>query len=428
MASPLPFRSCPGRAREHGAGWRRGSEQTSVVVFRNAQGGQEILPARPGQRLGEVLLAAGIPSNAVLARRGDTFLAEDVAVVADVDLIEVEQIRLYDLDVTRSPTTWSDDVANPVYSKSVTFMREGAVERRIKRFDAAGFVDYVESTFAQAVLSAGLFRPDDHVVVGLSGGRDSVAFLKLLQRTGATLPPMRTTAVTVTGLPDWEEPATFDTARRICAELDVEQVVVRAEDIARVFRLDRPFAQVMDRVASGDSRHLTMLVAHHVLRRMLEIAADERAARTIAFGFNADDLVGSLVTWFTSGFRMGGIPVREIGGRRYIFPLFRITKKELTLYLNLVAPDLVRQGRPGRFTVGTEDRSLAYAVADWLYDLWPGIDHYLFSSFAAIEKDAVPCPECVCVACGAVFLRQGEIPDPADRCDVCVQLQRHAGE
>ena len=85
---------------------------------------------------------------------------------------------------------------------------------------------------------------------------------------------------------------------------------------------------------------------------MLEVEARARGAGVIAFGFNADNLVATMVTWLTSGFRMGGIPVREIGDMRYVFPLYRITKKELTLYL-----ELVRRAEPAGHAGPVHDRT-----------------------------------------------------------------------
>jgi tRNA(Ile)-lysidine synthase TilS/MesJ len=171
-------------------------------------------------------------------------------------------------------------------------------------------------------------RPHDSIVIGLSGGRDSVAYLTLLERTRDRLPQAQMTAVTITGLPDWEEPATFAAARESGERLGIEQVIVTAADVERVFRLRGRFVDAMNEIVAGEGNHLTMVIGHQVLRRMLEVQARDRGAGVVAFGFNADDLVASMVTWFTSGFRMGGIPVREIGGMRYIFPLYRITKKE----------------------------------------------------------------------------------------------------
>lgn len=142
--------------------------------------------------------------------------------------------------------------------------------------------------------------------------------------------------------------------------------IVTTTDIERIFKLKGQFVDAMNEVVAGEGNHLTMVIGHQVLRRMLEEEARSRGAGVVAFGFNADDLVASMVTWMTSGFRMGGIPVREIGDLRYVFPLYRITKKELTLYLELVAPELNRQGTSGRFTSGPDERSMSYALTDHL--------------------------------------------------------------
>ncbi len=396
----------------------------SQVRFRNKVGAVEILRAEDGQPLVDVLHAAGIPVNAVLTRHNGRVVAEETTLVGAEDLIEVTQVRHYDLDVTRRPARHVAGVHDPVYTKAVVFDRNGTLERRGERFDRDGFISYVEETFVQSVLVGGVMRAGDDVVVGLSGGRDSVAYLKLIDRVGGRLPPFSMTAVTVTGLPDWEEPATFGTAKRICDDLGIEQVVVGAEEIEAAFRLDRTFAEVMDHLVAGDARHFSMLVGHQVLRRMLEQVAERNGASAVAFGFNADDLVASLVTWFTSGFRMGAIPVRRLGPTRYVFPLYRITKKELTLYLELVAPELSHQGMPGRFSSGPDERSMAYAVSDWLYDIWPGIDYYVFAAFANVQRYSFPMVEQSCGICGGIYILQEGVANPPDRCDVCDLLAR----
>ena len=165
-----------------------------------------------------------------------------------------------------------------------------------------------------------------------------------------------------------------------------------------------------------------MVIAHYVLRRMLERTADSIGANKIAWGFNADDLVASMVVWMSSGFRMGGIPTREIGGHRFVFPLYRITKKELTLYLELLSPVLSGQGTPGRFTTGPGERSLAYAVTDHLYDLWPGIDYYLFNAFENMQRYMFPMLEAECSICGGTYLLQEGVDNPVELCDVCAIL------
>lgn len=389
------------------------------VFFRTKLGTTEELAATPGQPLTDVLLRHRIPVNAVLTWRNGTIVSEETTVVEPDDVIEVRQVRHYDMDVLRRPKRQVYGVPDPVYSKAVLFDTMGALERRTEQLDAAGFVQYVEEAFVQSVLSHDVMRAGDKVVVGLSGGRDSVAYLTLLERTRDRLPAIDMTAVTITGLPDWEEPATFAAARESGERLGVQQVIVTSEDVERVFKLKGAFVDAMNEVVAGEGNHLTMVIGHQVLRRMLEDEARSRGAGVVAFGFNADDLVASMITWFTSGFRMGGIPVRQIADLRYVFPLYRITKKELTLYLELVAPELNRQGTPGRFTSGPDERSMAYAITDHLFDLWPGIDYYLFSAFANMQRYMFPLLEATCRGCDGVYLLQEGVANAPDLCDVC---------
>lgn len=389
------------------------------VFFRTKMGTTEQLTATPGQPLVDVLRLHGIPRNAVLTWCNGEIVSEDTTVVGPEDLIEVRQVRHYDLDVTRRPKLQVYGEPGPVYTKSVLFDTNGTLEQRSEQLDAGGFVRYVEEAFVQGLLNKQVVRPGDDVVIGLSGGRDSVAYLTLLERTRDRLPQVNMTAVTITGLPDWEEPATFAAARESGQRLGIEQVIVTAEDVERVFRLRGRFVEAMNEIVAGEGSHLTMVIGHQVLRRMLEVQAAERNAGVVAFGFNADDLVASMVTWYTSGFRMGGIPVREIGGMRYIFPLYRVTKKELTLYLELVAPELNRQGTPGRFTTGPDERSMSYAITDHLFDLWPGVDYYLFSAFEAMQRYMFPMIESTCRICTGVYLLQEGVPNAPDLCDVC---------
>jgi tRNA(Ile)-lysidine synthase TilS/MesJ/sulfur carrier protein ThiS len=391
-----------------------------AVVFYNKGGQSESLIAAPGMTVRELLRNHGIPANAVLTWINGTIVAEQAAVVGPDDHVEIRQVRHYDLDVTRRPAVRVLPSASPpVYAKSVLFDTSGQLEVQTEQMDAGQFVDYIEGIFASSVTEHGLLAADAVAVVGLSGGRDSVAFLKLLERCTDRIGRFPLTAVTVTGLPDWEEPATFEAARAVAEALGVEQVLVDADAIKETFHLRRGFHEVMQDVVGGQSRQLVMVITHHVMRRMVEIEGVGRGAGTVALGLNADDLFATIVTWLTSGFTMGGIPSRTIGELRYVFPLFRITKKELTLYLELVAPELNRQGTPGRFTTGPGERSMAYAITDHLYDLWPGIDYYVFEAYQALSKRMVLDAHDECRTCGAAYLPQPGTHNPKALCDVC---------
>lgn len=389
------------------------------AVFYDKVGGSEALPVTAGQPVRDILQANAIPANAVLTFVNGDIVSDDVAVVQPDDLVEIRQVRHYDLGIVRRPPRKVYSAVKPVYTKSVLFDENGEMEVRSEQLDADGYLDYVEQAFVESVVGGGLIKPDDHLVTGLSGGRDSVSFLTLLERTRDRLPPFSMTAVTVTGMPDWEEPATFRIAAECCDSLGVEQRIVDSAAIEDTFRLNRSFGECMNEIVKGPRSTMVMIVGHHVMRRMIEIEAEKLQQSKIALGFNADDLVASLVTWFTSGFQMGPIPVRPVGPFEYVFPLFRVTKKELTLYLELLIPSRNTQGPPGRFTTGPAERSLAYAIADNLFDLWPGVDYYLFEAFSQVQKYTKPVDEALCGVCGGTYQVQVGMRGPAGLCDVC---------
>jgi tRNA(Ile)-lysidine synthase TilS/MesJ/sulfur carrier protein ThiS len=397
------------------------------AIFRDKVGRVEALEVHSGQRVIDLLRTHGIPSNAIIAMVNGAVVSEDTAVIGRDDVVELQQVRHYDLAVTRKPKNLHfGTYSNPVYTKRVLFDSGGDIVLRTEDFDEATYISYVDQVFSDSVTSQNaIFRAGEKYAVGLSGGRDSVAFLKLIERNKSRLPPIDLTVVTVTGLPDWDEPGTFGAARTSNEKLRCKHVVVDGDEIRRCFRLNRSFAEVMTEIVTGESNSMVMVITHHVMRRMIEVEAARLGVRNIVLGLNGDDLLASLVTWFTSGFQMGPLPVRDIGSFCYLFPLYRITKKELTLYLQLVSPELTRQGTPGRFTTGPGERSLAYAVADHLYDIWPGIDYYAFFAFAKMQTYFAKKQEHACNICGATYLEHTGSEQLDGRCDICTLFVQH---
>ncbi len=404
-------------------GSERRGEAMQKAIFHDKLGRTENFDIRPGETIRNILRERGIPMNSVITLINGKMASEALAIVEPGDFVEFRQVRNYDLGLTRRPPERLFSAVTPVYTKSVLFDDNGDLEAWSEQYDEAGFIRYVENTFVESICRDELIREGDRLVVGLSGGRDSVAFLKLLAQTQSRLPRFSMTAVTVTGLPDWEEPDTFGAARAACELLGIDQVIVPGDAIQQGFHLNRPYVDVMNHVLSGKSRSLVMVIGHQVLRRMIERVAVERGVDKIVLGLNGDDLVSSLLIWYTTGCRMGSIPLRSVGEFTYLFPLFRITKKELTMYLELTAVELNQQGAPGRFSTGPAERSLAYAVTDHLYDLWPGIDYYAFEAFATMQTYMMPKAERCCSNCGGTFLLQGN-DDLMQSCDICQYFAR----
>ncbi len=394
------------------------------VILRDKVGGVTTLPAETGQSLLDVLRVAGVPVNAVMTQVNGELASEDSVLLGADDVIEVFQARHYDMGVTRAPSERKYAAVKPVYTKSILYDDKGDLEVRREQFDRDSYPKFVESTFIESVKSGQTIRDGDRIVLGLSGGRDSIALLKLLEQTRDRLPDFSMTALTVTGLPDWEESATYQAAVDACVRLGMEHVIATAEEVQDVFQLKVPFIDAMTAVVASDRSASIMVIAHQVLRRLIEIEAGKRDLHDIAWGFNADDLLASMVTFWMSGFRMGGLPIRQLGDFRYTFPLYRITKKELTLYLQLTEPDWNRQGAPGRFTTGPDERSMAYSIADHLLDLWPGADYYAFNAFANMQNYMQPIVSEKCENCGGALMPQVGYPGPKNLCDVCDVFSR----
>ena len=394
------------------------------VILRDKVGGVTALPAETGQSLVDVLRLAGVPLNAVMTQVNGELASEDSVLLGADDVVEVFQARHYDMGVTRAPSERKYAAVKPVYTKSILFDDKGDLEVRREQFDRDSYPKFVESVFIESVTSGQTIRDGDRIVLGLSGGRDSIALLKLLEQTRDRLPDFSMTALTVTGLPDWEESATYQAAVDACRRLGMEHVIATAEEVQDVFQLKVPFIDAMTAVVASDRSASIMVIAHQVLRRLIENEAGKRGLNDIAWGFNADDLLASMVTFWMSGFRMGGLPIRQLGDFRYTFPLYRITKKELTLYLQLTEPDWNRQGAPGRFTTGPDERSMAYSIADHLLDLWPGADYYAFNAFANMQNYMQPIVSEKCENCGGAIMPQVGYPGPKNLCDVCDVFSR----
>jgi sulfur carrier protein ThiS len=275
------------------------------AIFRAKDGSVTTLMSRVGLQIKDLLRANGIPENSVIVIKNGTIVSEFNAHYAETDRIEINHVRPYDLNVTRSPPTRLFPTDDPFYTKVVTFEQDGEIELIAEQYGRAAYPTFTENTFVESVTSRSLFQPDQPLVVGLSAGRDSVAFLTLLSRTRHRLPRFNIIPVTVTGLPDWEEPATFAAAVDAAAALGTEHVCVDAEEVQALFQLKMPLVNVLDEILARTSGSQVMMITHHVMRRAIETVASRYDVDHIVLGLNADDLLATLVSWFLNGYPWG---------------------------------------------------------------------------------------------------------------------------
>jgi len=298
-------------------------------------------------------------------------------------------------------------------------------ERHLQTEDVVGLV---ESTVRDTLDRFGLVSPGQRLVLGLSGGVDSSSLLMLLDAArrhgrGGKSVSFDLVAATFEDF-DSRDSETFGSAQSLARQCGIEHRVLESGMAEKVFNLKRPVAQILMLLMETDDAHQAMYVDHHTTRRVLEVFADSVDSSTITLGLHTTDLLAGLLNATTSGLDMGGVPGRDVGPYRYVFPMAFVPKRELHLYY------MAKTGRPPKQTVPNQwefnptDRNFYYYLADLLQWHWPGIEAWMFTGHSRRCRGQQPLFE-TCGNCGASVRTQPLAGAQRGLCDVCALLDRY---
>ncbi|NDL00241.1 hypothetical protein GPY23_15145 [Photorhabdus bodei] len=125
------------------------------------------------------------------------------------------------------------------------------------------------------------------------------------------------------------------------------------------------------------------------MRACVERFAREKGVFNLSFGYHFEDLFTSIFRTYTLGILLGeSAPLKTWGEFTHVSPLWTITKKELTLYLKIVAPEHhSKQGSPTDYDRGDHNRDINYFIADLLSGVWPGLGFNFFESLERLYKN-----------------------------------------
>jgi tRNA(Ile)-lysidine synthase len=160
----------------------------------------------------------------------------------------------------------------------------------------------------------GLFTPGDRVLVGVSGGPDSMALLAVL----------------------WELAPRLDLALEVASVdhgLRPEAAAERALVGERARALELPWHVLRVEVAAGKGRGGLQEAARRARLAALEACAEERGCAAIALGHQADDQTETVLFRILRGTGLrglGGIPYRR---GRIVRPLLDVPRAEIVGYL-----------------------------------------------------------------------------------------------
>ena len=197
-----------------------------------------------------------------------------------------------------------------------------------ERLCAACFNESLFERVKKTVGKYDMFEYDSRIAVGVSGGKDSLAMLRLLHRLEMDRPYAELVAVCVDeGVKGYRDEA-LSLAEKNCRELGVEMHTVGFREL---------FGETMDEIAVRDRELGTCSYCGVLRRRALDEAAKRVDADRLATGHNLDDMAQSVLLNVLRGdivrldaFHPGGQGLE--GFVRRVKPLCEVPERETTFY------------------------------------------------------------------------------------------------
>lgn len=195
---------------------------------------------------------------------------------------------------------------------------------------------HLTKRFHKACADYGLIADGDHILIGLSGGKDSLALVELLgKRAQIYVPHFRVTAVHVR-VKERDYHSNLSYLEDFCARVRVP-FIVRDTEICDEAKGERREAKGERREAKGKEKHPCFLCSWYRRKALFDVA-QELGCNKIALGHHKDDLVETLLMNLIFQGSMSTIPPllqMEKMPIQMIRPLCLIEEKDITQYAEL---------------------------------------------------------------------------------------------
>jgi uncharacterized protein (TIGR00269 family) len=174
-----------------------------------------------------------------------------------------------------------------------------------------------------------MFEYDNRIAVAISGGKDSLALLKILWEIEQDKPKSELIAISIDeGISGYRDEA-LRIAKKYCKEFDVEVYTTSFNEL---------FHETMDDIAERDRELGTCSYCGVLRRKALNTAANKVSADRLATGHNLDDMAQSVLLNILRG-DIQRIEGFEPGGKemetfvRRVKPICEIPERETTFYV-----------------------------------------------------------------------------------------------
>jgi len=380
-----------------------------------------------GELILDFLKRKGYPTGSIIVNENGRVVSEYITKFKRGFDYSIEMVRAYHLpDIMDRDVNLPSEDNDIIYAKSFMELTEdGGGINKIAFYNQADLTKYFEKTFLESNSNEyGIFENGDKVVIAFSGGRDSLSLVLLISRLRDQLPKIDITAVTVN---DCIDQLDLNYTINLCKEFEIKHIIQDKADIEKAFNLKIDFESALKSLYVNFGRQHTLYTLHYVMRHMVEIVYGKISANKLALGLHLEDVTASILRSLTTGYLVGYPWKRDFGGINYIYPLWALSKKEITLYLKLTAENYSKQGSAATFDRGTVDRDIYYALADHANDIWPGFSLHLFKGYSNILGNTRNGTNSYfrCKNCNGLFsLSKLNFVDPSknEYCAVCSDL------
>ena len=280
------------------------------------------------------------------------------------------------------------------------------------------FCRSIEERVRATISKYEMLKHDDKIMVGVSGGKDSVTLLHILTNIERDFPKASLSAVTVDeGIKGYRDEA-LEIAERNCRKLNVEHRVVSFKE-----RYGLELDEIVKRIRQREGKELSPCSYCGVLRRRaLNTAAREAGADKLATAHSLDDETQTMILNIIHGdpLRIARVkpvlPVVHPKLVQRVKPLCEVPEREIALYAYL--RNIEFQGVPCPYA-GTALRNDVREMLNRMERRHAGTKYAIFRSMERLRPalEALVKEEELreCKVCGE--------PTVGDVCKACQMLQ-----
>ena len=263
--------------------------------------------------------------------------------------------------------------------------REAVYVRRYsgERLCVGCFIRSIEKKVRRTVSRFAMFRPDEHIAVALSGGKDSVSLLHVLGTIEDAFPHASVSAILIDeGVAGYRREA-VEVAEESCTQLGIPLHLYSFSDL---------YGRSLDEIADASKGRGGLSVCSYcgVLRRKaLNVAAKDLHASKLALAHNLDDEAQSMMLSLLRGDLVGLARVRPVlekaeGFVQRVKPFCEILETEIAFYAQVTGVRF--QHRPCPYKE-TSMRSDVRRFITLLEDKHPGMTYGLYHSLRKIQAN-----------------------------------------